>query len=115
MSLKLKEKTIFSQKAIKRNVSKEYETIRKSLSDDDAVLFFMLKDTISNNNHKMDIEKIHKNVFQKAKIAKITISEADIETLEIMLDPKMKKEIKSRIDDIKKEDMILWDKIKKTS
>ena len=115
MSLKLKEKTkIFPQKEIKKNISRKYHIVRKSLSSDDAALFFILTDTTYGDKNQINIEKVHKNVFQKAKIAKITISEEDMETLEIMLDPKMREEIKSRMDDVKKGNLVSWNKIKDT-
>ncbi len=82
------------------------------MSDDDAALFFMLIDTTSSDKHKINIEKIHKNVFQRAKISKITISDEDMETLEIMLDPQIRKQVKSSLDNMKEKDLGSWNRIK---
>ena len=111
MTLKLKEKTsVFLQKEIKRNSLKK--NIRKSLGSDDATLFYMLTGT--SDKHKINIEKIHKNVFQNAKIVKITVSDEDVETLEIMLDPQMRKQVKSNLNNMKEKDLVSWSEIKDT-
>ena len=100
MSPDIKE-TIFPQKSIPGNLPEDFSTLRKNLDSHDVGLFFMLVDA-TYSNRPVDIEKIHIDIFKKRKVAIPKLSESQQETLEILNDRTMMKELKLSIADAKR-------------
>ncbi len=111
MSLKVKE-TVFPQQKVIRNFSDDFSTLRKTLNINDAGVFFMLADATCSARPKVDIEKIHIDVFKSKKIVIPEVNADDLETLEILNDSELMKEIKASQKATKKDGTIRWKKIK---
>lgn len=109
--LKIKE-TIFPQKNVTRNFPEDFSTLRKNLELDDAVSFFMLADATCSSKPTVDIEKIHVDIFKTEKIVKPKLYENQQETLEILNDANLMKELKSSIKETKKGSAVSWKKTK---
>ena len=109
MSVKFSAKmTKFPQTGIKRNFPKDFTTISRTFrSHDDAATFFMLADATCSTKHKVDIERVHVNVFQKCKVVRPVMLLEDEE-----YDSKLRKEIQSRREDAAKGNLVSWDKVK---
>ena len=104
--------TIFPQKRIPGNLPENFSTLCKNLDSHDVESFFMLVDAAYSNRPAVDIEKIHMDVFKKRKIAIPKLSESQQETLEILNDRTMMKELKLSIADAKRGKTTPWEKIK---
>lgn len=111
MSLKFKE-TVFPQQKVTRNFPEEFSDIRKSLNLNDAGLFFMFADATCSSRPTVNIEKIHIDVFSKGKIAKPKLSSSQQETLEILNDTELMKELQLSRKETKKGRTVLWKKAK---
>lgn len=114
MSLKFKAKeTVFPQSSVRRNFPKNYSQLKKSFrSFEDSATFFMLADATCSTRPTVDIEKIHVNVFSNRKITTPKLSKNIIETLEIMSDDDLLKELKLSRTEARKGKVILWKKAK---
>ena len=110
MSLKLK-RTVFPQQKIRRNFS-SYSDLRKSLNPTDAVVFFMLADATCSIRPKVDIEKIHVDIFKRKKIVVPKISKGDLETLEILKDPQLMQELKKSKKETRQGRLTSWKKVR---
>ncbi len=111
MSLKIKG-TVFPQQKVTRNFSDNFSVLRKTLNINDAGVFFMLADAACSTRPKVDIEKIHIDVFKSKKIATPKINKNDLETLEILNDSELMKEIKMSQKETKKGGSVQWKKVK---
>ena len=113
MSVKFRAKmTKFPQTGIKRNFPKDFTTIYRTFrSHDDAATFFMLADATCSTKHKVDIERVHVNVFQKCKVVRPVMFSV-LEDEYMMYDSKLRKEIQSRREDAAKGNLVSWDKVK---
>ena len=111
MSLKVKG-TVFPQQKVTRNFPSSYSVLRKSLNIADAGVFFMLADATCSTRPKVDIEKIHVDIFKRKKIATPKISKKDLETLEILKDPKLMKELKKSKAETRNGRSVSWKKVK---
>lgn len=109
MSLKVKG-TVFPQKKVRRNFPEKFSIVRENLDLRDAGLFFMLADATCSARPKVDIEKIHVDIFKKAKRVTPKISSNQIETLEILSDAELMKELTSSLKE--KGRTIPWKKAK---
>ena len=114
MSLKFKAKeTVFPQSNVKRNFPKNYSQLKKSFrSYEDSATFFMLADATCSTRPTVDIKKIHVNVFSNLKITTPKLSKNTIETLEIMSDDDLLKELKRSKAEARKGEVISWKKAK---
>ena len=114
MSLKFKE-TIFPQSKVTRNFTADFNKLRSSLrNNDDAETFFMFVDATCSTRPTANIEKIHVNVFDKLEISIPKLSINDLETLEILNDKELMKEIKLSRAETKHGRSIPWKKAKIT-
>jgi len=111
MSLKFKG-TVFPQQKVTRNFPEEFSAIRKNLNLNDAGLFFMLADATCSSRPTVDIEKIHVDIFRKAKMAIPKLSTNQRETLEILNDTELMKELTLSRKETKKGRTIPWKKAK---
>ncbi len=111
MSLKIKG-TVFPQQKVTRNFSDDFSVLRKTLNVNDAGIFFMLADATCSTRPKVDIEKIHIDVFKSKKIATPKINKNDLETLEIINDSELMNEIASSRKETKKGRTVSWKKAK---
>lgn len=111
MSLKTKE-TVFPQKKVTRNFPESFSAIRKNLDLLDAGLFFMLADATCSTRPTVDIEKIHVDIFKKEKMVTPKISESQKETLEILIDTGLMKELTSSRKETQKGRTVPWKKAK---
>ena len=105
MSLKIKE-TVFPQKKITKNFPEDFSAICKNLDLLDAGLFFMLADATCSAKPTANIEKIHVDVFKKEKIVIPKISAGKKETLEILNDVKLIRELTLSRKEIQKSNTI---------
>lgn len=111
MSLKIKG-TVFPQQKVTRNFSENFSTLRRTLDHHDAGLFFMLVDATCSSRPTVNIEKIHVNIFKKEKIVIPKLSANQQETLEILNDVELMKELKLSRKETQKGRTISWKKVK---
>lgn len=113
MSLKFKEKgTIFPQEKVQRNFTDNFTSLRKTLNVEDASVFFMLADATCSTKPTVDIEKIHVDVFRKEKKITPRISKGWMETLAILNDEELMKEIRLSKEETSRGRTISWKKAK---
>lgn len=111
MSLKIKG-TVFPQKKITRNFPEKFSVMRENLNLQDAGLFFMLADATCSTKPMVNIEKIHVDIFKKEKMAIPKISANQKETLEILNDAELMKELTSSRKETQKGRTVSWKKAK---
>ncbi len=112
MSLKFKE-TVFPQTKVKRNFTDDFNQLRKQLSsNEDAATFFMLADATCPTRPTVNIERIHVDVFKKNKIVEPKNSSSVFETLMILSDKELLKEIKLSRSDTESGDTVPWKKVR---
>ena len=111
MSLKIKP-TVFPQQKVIRNFPDNFSVLSKILNINDAGVFFMLADATCSERPKVDIEKIHIDVFKNKKIVTPKIDKSDLETFEILNDSELMKEIKLSQKEAKKGGSVKWEKAK---
>ena len=111
MSLKIKG-TIFPQQKVKRNFPENFSTLRKNLDLHDAGLFFMLADATCSSRPTVNIEKIHVNIFKKEKMVIPKLSANQQETLEILNDVELMKELTLSRKETQKGRTVPWKKAK---
>lgn len=111
MSLKIKG-TIFPQQQVTRNFPQDFSALFKTLNINDAGVFFMLADATCSSRPKVNIEKIHVNVFKSKKIMIPIVNKKELETLEILNDSELMNELKLSRKESKKGKSVQWKKIK---
>lgn len=84
----------------------------KPQKDADREALLMLVDATCSARPAADIEKIHINVFKSKKIMLPKISRADMETLEILIDPELMKEIRMSKKDADDGKIVSWEKVR---
>ncbi len=92
------------------NLPEGIPALRGGLDLYDAVPFFMLADAACSGRPAVDIEKIHVNIFKKGKIARPRLSEGQQETLEILNDAILMKELESSMAEAKEGRAVPWTK-----
>ncbi|MCH7560088.1 MAG: hypothetical protein IIC67_01740 [Thaumarchaeota archaeon] len=111
MSLKIKG-TIFPQQKVTRNFPENFSTLRKTLNLNDAGLFFMLADATCSSRPTVNIEKIHVDIFKKEKMVIPKLSANQRETLEILNDVELMKELTLSRKETQKGRTVSWKKAK---
>ena len=104
--------TVFPQQKVTRNFSKDFSAIRKMLNNNDVTLFFMFADATCTTQPTVNIERIHTNVFKNKKIATPKIDKESLETLEILSDSELLKEIKMSQKAVEKNEAVPWEKVR---
>ena len=104
--------TVFPQQKVTRNFSKNFSTMRKTLDNNDVALFFMFADATCTTQPTVNIERIHTNVFKNKKIAIPKIDKENLETLEILSDSELLKEIKMSQRAVEKNEVVPWEKVR---
>lgn len=108
-------RTVFPQQKIRQNFSDDYSALRKSLSPTEAGVFYMLADATCSTRPKVDIEKIHTDVFKRRKRVMPSISRADLETWDILEDSELMAELKKSREEMEKGRLIPWETVKATA
>jgi len=111
MPLKVKG-TAFPQQKVTRNFPESFSQIRKNLDLQDAVLFFMLADATCSARPAVSIEKIHVDVFKKGRVAIPRISADQRETIEILSDAELMKELALSRKEARRGMTVPWKKVK---
>ena len=115
MSLKFKG-TVFPQSKVVRNFPANFNKLRKSIRNyEDAETFFMLADATCSTRPKVNIEKIHVNVFEKSVKITPQLAKADRESLEILLDQELMQELKESMEDAEQGRLVPWEQVKITA
>ena len=104
--------TVPPQQKVARNFSKDFSAMRKTLNSNDAALFFMFADATCTTQPTVNIERIHTNVFKNKKIAAPKIDKENLETLEILSDSELLKEIKMSQRAVEKNEAVPWEKVR---
>lgn len=102
--------TVFQQRAVSRNRVVDYSRLKKTMDGcEDAAAFFMLADAACSSHPVADIERVHVDVFEKQKSVQPVWPPGMIETIEIMRDPNMMRQIRAGM---KEGETIPWEKIR---
>ncbi len=114
MSLKLQHiTTVFPQAKVKRNFPENISQLQKSFQNvDELEKFFFLADAACSSKPAVGIERVHVDIFKKSKITKPKASRSLGETLEILLDKELIKQLRSSTKDVKEGCLVSWDKVK---
>ena len=101
--------TVFRQTSVSRNRVADYSRLKKMMDGcEDAAAFFMLADAACSSQPVADIERVHVDVFEKQKSVRPVWPPGMIETIEIMRDPNMMRQLRAG----KEEETVPWEKIK---
>lgn len=103
----------FSTGQSKRNFPENISQLQKSFRNvDELEKFFFLADAACSSKPAVGIERVHVDIFKKSKITKPKASRSLGETLEILLDKELIKQLRSSTKDVKEGCLVSWDKVK---
>lgn len=102
--------TVFRQTAVKRDLVTDYSKLEKEMDGcEDAASFFMLADAACSSRPVVDIERIDIDIFKNQKTVKPIRPPGLIETIEIMHDPEMMRQLRASLQE---SETVPWRKIK---
>ncbi len=114
MSLKPRHRTtVFPQTRVTRNFPKNIFELQKSFNSiDDLEKFLFLADATCRDRQAASIEKVHVDIFKESTVARTKVASSLRETLEILLDEDLVRQIKKSEKDVKEGRLVPWNKVR---